>query len=416
MKLKQKLFLGAWAISFTNLIAQPVNDSIELTPNYSDQVFYQLFDGDKVSGNNTEWDIQVFSSLFSSSFRINGGNNVALFDPVNGDTANFQTSTLDTTGMTLLHDDNGRWQNDVFQSTGTGHPNYGWGEYKGFGLLVGVKTFAIKLSSGVYKKIIIRRMDPTGPVTFEIADLDGSNYQKIIVDRVDYETKYHFYLDIENDSVYDVEPLKNEWDIVFRRYEEEIAPNVFYPVVGGLLNYGVKVAEVSQVDVIDAQSVWTSYYFDSSLNTIGHDWKEFNNQTFMWELEDSLSYFVKDVNDDIYQVVFTSFEGSTTGKFHFWKQQVGTASIDEEKTELITNIYPNPTTDQLNITFNQTTDAYTSINIYSMNGQLVRSISKNSSVGVQQIQLNVNDWLNGTYNIQVISNNQVVANKLFIKQ
>ncbi len=416
MKLNYLFNCFITAIGFSSILAQPITDSIELNPNYTEQVFYQLFDGSKVSGNNTEWDIQGFTSLFASSFRINGGNGVALYDPVNSDTADFTTSTLDTTGMVLLHDSNSRWQDDAFQSTATGHPNYGWGEYKGLGLLIGVKTFAIKLSSGVVKKIIIRRMDPSGPMTFEIADLDGSNYQQIIVDRVDYETKYHYYLDIENDTVYDVEALKNEWDIVFRKYEEEIAPGVYYPVVGGLLNYGVSVAQVNNVDVMDAQTTWTSYTFEQTLNTIGHDWKTFNNQTFSWELEDSLSYFVQDVNEDIYQLVFTSFEGSSTGKFHLWKQQVGTASIDETTEEVQVTIYPNPTTDNLNITFNQNNQTGVNVSIYSTNGQLVKSYTKQAVKGLQNLQIDVNGWNKGMYILNITSDNQLISTKTFIKQ
>ena len=48
-------------------------------------------------------------------------------------------------------------------------------------------------------------------------------------------------------------------------------------------------------------------------NIIGHDWKDFDLGTFTWEVFDDLVYFIETPDNDIWQLQFIDFEGSSTG-------------------------------------------------------------------------------------------------------
>ena len=168
--LKQLFFISALAVSTISATAQLVSDSVTMGPGYSNQVFYQLSTGNKIMASSTDWDLQFFSSLFSASIRVNNGFDVELYQAASTDTTNFATSTLDTSTLTILRDGYATWETDAFTSQSTGHPNYGWGKYQGLGNLVGFKVYAIKLTSGVFKKIWIKEFKTSGELTFTVAD------------------------------------------------------------------------------------------------------------------------------------------------------------------------------------------------------------------------------------------------------
>ena len=154
--LKQILLIATITIFSATNYSQVISDSVTLGPAYGDQVFYQLSSGNKTTANSQSWDLQFFTSLFSASIRVNSGFDVELYQAASSDTTNFTSTTLDTSSLTILRDGYATWETDAFTSQSTGHPNYGWGKYQGLGNIIGFKVYAIKLSSGVYKKIWIR--------------------------------------------------------------------------------------------------------------------------------------------------------------------------------------------------------------------------------------------------------------------
>lgn len=412
--MKKRLLLLVSLLSGT-VFSQAVSDSITLGASYSDQVFYQLSSGNKTASDNQEWDLQFFSSLFSASIRINGGVGVELYEPSNSDTANFTSTTIDTVGATILRNGNDFWENDAFTSTATGHPDYGWGTYVGVGLLKGKKVYIIKLTSGTWKKIWVKEVNPSGPIYFTIADLDGSNSVDRTVNRTSYNTKYHFYYDVDNDSVYDVEPLKDDWELVFRKYTDDLGGGSYYNVTGGLSNYNVGIAEVRNVEVGTAMANWNTYPLDSAINVVGHDWKEFNMSTFMWDIEDSLSYFVQTIAGDVYQIIFTKWNGSSDGKFYFTKELVSAASIDENNGFKSFGVYPNPVQNQLNLNYELTQHEVINFEILNLNGQVVKTFNNSgASEGFNQGSISVEELTKGTY-LLVARTSKGVHTERFIK-
>jgi len=414
--LKRLFFISAIAAMTTTNYSQVVSDSVTLGAGYSNQVFYKLSDGTKTTASNTDWDLQFFSSLFSASIRVNSGVGVELFEAVSTDTTSFATSTLDTSSLTILRDGYSFWEQDAFTSQQTGHPNYGWGNYQGLGNIIGFKVYAIKLSSGVFKKIWIKDFKTSGTLTFSIADLNGANMVTKTLNRSTYSTKRHFYYDVENDSTIDAEPAKTAWELVFRKYSDQIGPG-YYNVTGALSNYDLGIAQVDYTPTAIAKSNWNTYPLDSSIYVIGYDWKTFNMGTFSWDITDSLSYILKDYNGDVYQLIFTGTSGSSTGKMYFTKELISMVSLEENSPVANVGVYPNPTTGILNVNFELiNTDNAAQIVMYDMNGRVVKTISNNfTTAGFTQMTSDISDLQNGVYFLTIRSGNNSVTKRV-IKQ
>ena len=413
--LKRLFFISAFAL-ITSANFSQISDSVTLGPGYANQVFYKLSDGTKTIASNTDWDLQFFSDLRSASIRTNNGVGVELFEAVSTDTSNFTSSTLDTSSLTQLRDGYATWETDAFTSQQTGHPNYGWGVYAGLGNIYGDKVYAIKLSSGVFKKIWINNIQTSGALNFTIANLDGSNSVAKNLNRSTYSTKRHFYYDVENDSVLDSEPAKTSWELVFRTYNDQAGPQ-YYNVTGALSNYNLGIAQVNNTATSTAKSNWNSYSLDSSINTIGYDWKSFNNMTFTWNITDSLSYIMKDYNGDVYQLIFTGTSGGSTGKMYFTKELLSMVSIEENTPLANFGIFPNPAVSNLNINFellNSTESVQ--INIIDVNGRTVKTITNGfEGQGFQTLTSDISGLNKGLYFVRIQAGKSIVTKK-FIKQ
>ena len=410
----KKIILLVASVFLLNASYAQVSDSVDLTAGYSNQVFYKLSDGTKTSTLSTEWDLQFFSSLFSASIRVNSGLGVELYLPTNADTTNFASSTLDTTGKTILRDDNTDWEKDAFTSIATVHPNYGWGYYQGTGKLVGIKVFAIKLTSGVVKKIWIKSFETAGQVNLVIADLDGSNLVTKTLNRTTYSTKKHFYYDVEGDAVIDAEPASGDWELVFRKYNEDLGGGSFYSVTGALSNYDIEIAQVNNVEVGTAKLNWATYTYNTEINIAGSDWKEFNMTTFVYDVEDSLSYLIKDNAGDVYQLIFTGFAGTSTGKIYFTKELISPASINENSIFSSVGVYPNPVNDILTVTYEaKETINNITFDLMDMNGRIVKSLGTQSGVsGINQGKINIADLNKGIYLLSIKADNSIITKRI----
>lgn len=71
--------------------------------------------------------------------------------------------------------------------------------------------------------------------------------------------------------------------------------------------------------------------------------------------------------------------------------------------------YPNPATDQFNLTFNSQPE---SINVFDLSGKLV--YSKTASIGTS-LQIDVSQWISGTYLVQIVEKQSVSSVKLEVR-
>lgn len=368
---------------------------------YANDVYYSFATGVVKTETRANWHLGFNTSLMSASVLTNEGQGVELYDA--GVIANF--ATIDTTGMTwnALHNGAKTWEDGAFNANQTGHPNYGWGVYNNITHNIGgTKVFIIKLSPTDVRKIAIDAMTTNGDYNFRIANLDGTGLITKTVNKMAYNTKNFVYYDILADVIVDREPAKTAWDVVFTKYQEQVVPGMYYPVVGALLNYTTPASKAKGVDVTTVD--WNNYNLKDSIQTIGSTWKSFNNTTFMWTIEDSLAYFVKANDGNLYEVLFTGFGGSTTGDIMFDQRiasAVGIAENDFRKVDM----YPQPAKDYVVV---QATAA-ANLSIYNMSGALV---SQNTlAAGENRIALQLKA---GVYVVRMIENNNLTTARLVI--
>lgn len=391
-------------------------DSISYGPGYSQQVYYSFANGEVKSSDNTSWDLAFGTGGFDTDIRINDGFGVELYLYPNGDTSDW--STIDSTGMqnwTPRYNSDTSWQVTAFAAPNVTHPDYGWGIYNSFTHNVeGDSIYVIKLTDGTYKKFKLDIMAANGIFTFSYADLDGSNEIQGSIDKTMYNSKKHVYYALTNDSTMDLEPEEGSWDVVFTKYQQPQPQGGFYSVTGILAAGGITVAESRGEDVTKVG--WYGQDYTTNIGTIGSDWKSFNMGTFKYDILDSLTYFVTDTNEIVWQLTFTGFEGSSTGKTTFNKSQVGVLSVENSPLAINSvSLYPNPavTTATLEIESSVNQDNL-NVTIYSLTGSVVYAQIVNVT-NTALLEIPVTSWNKGMYLVRIGNDANAVIKQLIVQ-
>lgn len=413
-----KKFILSLSVVFAtgSLVAQQVVDSVNMTPSYANQIWYSMADGEISDAPKDEWDI---------AFQIQGFGSGILANTQKGDFAVYRTpyavadwANIDTSGANgissweELHNSVEVWGDGAFNSSEVDAFDIGWGQYNQITHVVsGDSCYVIQLDANDYRKIRIDQLT-SGVYTFTFADLDGQNEVTATVDKANYQGKNFAYYSIINEQAIDREPLSEEWDLTFVKYVGFIpAP---YGVTGVLQNDSIGVVDIDGTPVNDAD--YDGETFMSEINTIGYDWKDFNMSTFQWELDMDRTFFIKDREGSIWKLHFTDFEGSSSGKVKFTKEQVAFASIGEEAT-IAANIYPNPLTGNLLhiVLDSEISNAEVNMKLMDLTGKVVYQTVINGNSGLQVQQVNIPAVKAGMYQVILKHNGQITTQKLMIK-
>lgn len=292
-------------------------ESISMGEGYLSDIYYSLSNGVVSEVPRMNWDIAFSVNAMSSSILINDGASVVL--KVYPTTAGWSwTETIDTTGYSewdALYNSDEEWEGGAFGQNATNHPNYGWGQYNETTHDVeGIAMYIIELINGDFKRIFIQVKSAMGQeYIFKYSDLDGTNEVTETIS-ITGLTENFIYYSLENESlVTNREPDASTWDLLFTQYKDN---SINYIVSGVKQNVGV--LAIDEDDVLDL--TLTNYLesdFDDNLTEIGSDWKDFNMGTYQYEIDEDRVFFVKDKNEDVYKLVFTGFEGSSTGNIMF---------------------------------------------------------------------------------------------------
>lgn len=94
----------------------------------------------------------------------------------------------------------------------------------------------------------------------------------------------------------------------------------------------------------------------------------------------------------------------------------GSVGITDYENTFGMSVYPNPATDVLNINYNMTEPSQLLLNIYSMDGQLVRSEDKGTAQpGQGTMQTDISDLAAGVYFVQLQTENGVTTKKIIVE-
>ena len=403
---KSILFFSAFFI--TGLLwAQPTSETVSLGAGYANQVWYSLENGEVKSQPKSDWDIAFEIQGFSASVLINSPSGVRLW-LYPGSKSDF--SNLDTTGMASwreLFNSDTSWALGAFNKNAAGL-SLGWGSYDPVSHAVtGDSIYLIQLANGEYRKLEIQDLT-SGTYHFRQASLDNSLEKSHSLSKSQFGGRNFGYFSLENETSIDREPFNGSWDLVFTQYTAYLfIPNpVPYTVSGVLSNLNTEVAKAYPVDP-SSFSDYASQTFGNYKNGIGYDWKSFAGT---WNIEDSLVYFVRTLEGDIWKVVFTGFGGSSDGNYQFDKEQLYISGLADER-DLFVEIYPNPASDRINLVL-ENSEAL--IRLRDQNGKTV--ISKDiAAAGLQVHNINVSDLPKGVYFLSIRSAEKEAFRKVVIR-
>jgi len=346
---------------FTGLSAQEFVE-VSYGASYSNQAYYQLEDDATTASANDAWDIAFTATgfqdggIFINESSASMGAELILYLAPTNDFAD-PINPEELSERLLNSEEN--WDYGAFNSMrAAADPfDYGWGTYDtGTHIISGNSVFVLQLRDESYRKIQIVSLSGT-VYTVKHAELDGSDEATFTVDKANFpNTEFAYYSFSEGGIVNDI-PSTSDWDLLFTRYSTPLDDGE-----GGILDYVVTGVlsgpgtEVAQADGVDPVSVDYEDY-EGALSTdpdiIGHDWKEFDLGTFMWNLPADRAYFVKTADGKAWKIVFLDFEGSSTGTAVFEKTALGTVNtLDNPKSNFTDlTIFPNPAISEATITF-----------------------------------------------------------------
>ncbi|MDZ7743228.1 MAG: T9SS type A sorting domain-containing protein [Bacteroidota bacterium] len=404
---------GIFLLAFSTVGLSQETDSITMGGSYANDIFYSFENGEVKSEARANWDIAFNTTIFSSSIIINEGSGAELWAYPNGDTTAW--NNIDTAGLHTwpsLYNSEESWEEGAFNANASGHPDYGWGIYNPITHnLTGDSLFIIKLLSGEYKKLwIVKKYSGLNIYVFRFGNLDNSAEVEKEYDLMPYMGKNFIYYSFADDALIDREPAKETWDILWTKYVAVQPQGGVYPVTGILSNINVASNEFHPVplDYTD----WLAAPLDSIKSGIGFDWKKINMTTFQYEIVDSMVFFVKDVNANIFKLYFHSFEIGT-GKTVFEKEVISVSDVDKNFAAAELEVFPNPASEVVNIRL-QDTEGKSQIRIYDITGKIMISQTINTTAG-QSVTVNVDELKQGLYLMIIETGNTKQSRKLMIR-
>ena len=408
-------FASCFIISKAN--AQMVSEVVSISPGYTNQVFYSMNNGELSNITHTDWDIAFQLRGFAASILINSKNNVKLWK-ANKDIGQWSAmQASDTTGVVnnpafeLMNSDTS-WDFGAFNRTNDPNNAFdlGWGTYDFVThIIYGDSVFFIKIGANDIRKFKIESLSG-GIYNFRFANLDGSNEIVAAVAKNAFAGKFFAYYSLVNNVSIDREPIYNTWDLTFCQYLA-LTPTV-YKVTGVLSNDSVFVAKAYPVDT--SMNSQNSFPYMNEINTIGYDWKYYDFNTNSWLISDSLVYFVTDRQGAIWKMVFTNFDGASTGNFYFYKGLATPTGLIENSTIKTFGLYPNPANNSTRLMLHMEKAGQTQVSIMNVTGASVQSQFVSLQAGMQSFDLDVSNLSSGLYQIVVQQGDQIQTSRLLV--
>jgi hypothetical protein len=397
--------------------AQVVSEVVSIQQGYSNQVFYNMNSGELSNITHADWDIAFQLRGFAASILINSKNNVKLWK-ANKDIAQWATMmSSDTTGIVnnsayeLMNSDTS-WDFGAFNRTNDPSNQFdlGWGTYDFVTHIInGDSIYFIKVGPTDYRKIKIESLS-SGTYNFRFANLDGSNEIIVALSKSAFQGKFFAYYSLVNQVSIDREPIYNAWDLTFCQYLA-LSP-VTYKVTGILSNDSVFVEKAYPVDVNTATSGTGT--LAGEINAIGYDWKTYDFNSNAWIIADSLVYFVTDRQNAVWKMVFTGFDGSSTGNFYFDKSPAVASGLIENSSIKTFGLYPNPAHDNVRMMLQMEQTGNTVVSIIDVKGSVALTFSTSLHAGLQSVDLNISELESGLYQIVVRQGNEIQTSRLLV--
>ena len=377
--------------------------AVSIMPGYTHRAYYSLDNGLVQQSPDGEWDLAFQLTGFAAGIRVHHPKGVEVRKVPALGIADW--GLVDTAGMATwpqVYNDPKRWDLGALnQGLNPANPfDLGWGIYSMITHHVnGDSLFVITLADGNVRKLKIDRL-ASGVFTFTHARPDGSDEVTVQLRKADFPNRHFAYYSFATDSLLDLDPPADSWDLVFSRYQAQLAPGVYYPVTGVRTNFGLRTAELRGVDIATVTEADTALYpLSADIDVIGYDWKDINMTTFQWDIEDSLAYLVRQADGEVHKLVFTGFGGSSNGDFLF-TQETLTTSLDAGRDPVgHLTVFPNPAHASVQVQWDFLRAER--VELWDLMGR--RLWSEDLAPGQASAQVDVGSRPRGTYLLRVIS-------------
>ena len=408
--------------------------TVSMGARLAQNVWYNLQTDVETKAPITDWDLALSMRGFDAAIHVSPFD--TLLRAVNT-VGNFATvsnaDTLPKLASRQLFNSDNAWDIGAMNATQAAVFDYGWGNYNQVtNTIVGDSTYLIKLSTGVWKKIVIVKLSFDTSYFIKFANLDGTSEQTVEVNKKNYVGKNFVYLNLSTLAIMNPEPLSTDWNLLFTRYQstavDPTGKTVPFLVTGVLSNTlltnnrgvnsytGTLVAKVTRKDT--ASDIYLGVPTANVNSAIGADWKAFNYQTNAFDVSDSSTFFVKMPNGRVYKLIFKSFGGSVNGNFVFSKEYMLTTSVKDPNNGIAAlAISPNPTTDgQIQVVFDLGKNVHQAdFQLFNIAGQSVYNQKLSNTEGLQTMTLPALGLNAGIYIGRVNYNGKAMIQKVVVR-
>lgn len=423
MKTKFYTLVALLATTFAGIIPAMSQSPGAVTESVSigsaNEVYYNLTTGLQSTVNRKQWDIAFRANRRSASILTNDASGVELYTYKKADINGWAAvDTSGITGWTKMVNSATDWETGAFCQNQKGHPDYGWGTYNSTTHdVMGDSLFIIKLMDGSFRKLwIMEKYSSDNIFEFRFAKLDNSEDNTIQLDCNPYATKNFIGYSISANQPVDFEPVvTTDWDLLFTKY------TYTYPVTGAqqtvtgvLSNYKTKVKKFEPVApdflMLEPQAM------DSTRSPIGFDWKTYNYDSGVYDVTDSLIYFVQDKTGKIFKLVFTEYVGGSSGKFVFKKEMNSFTAVNEiTKSGFNATVFPNPVSNVMNLVINPGKSRFAVISIFDITGNIVSTKRYDMQAeSLSTLKIPVSGVPSGMYMVKIQAGGNVIARKVLV--
>jgi hypothetical protein len=332
--------------------------------------------------------------------------------------------------MQYVNDDTSWASGAFYRNKGVDPFDYGWGKYDPVSHhVIGDSLYLVKVNNVAYKVWIQRYISLTDTIgyKFRIATLDNATDNSVYLKRKpNFEDRLFAYYHIATNTVLDREPSRSAWDILFTQYARVNAsgapifgqnPNSPQAYTGILSNLYTEVAQVDNVDPDTVNYLNHLGGLNSQVDQIGDDWKTLNMTTFTYDLK-PVTYFIKSANSaKYYQIKFTRFDGTTTGKIVFAKRELAPTAVNDVANNVSTYaIVPNPAVSDVNfmVDVKEATQGARLV-VTDLTGKVMVNRSVDIKAGMNAFGFNTSAYASGTYIVTLGNGTWKVAEKLVVQ-
>jgi hypothetical protein len=375
------LLLGGWAS------AQTIRDTVILRVRRTNEslrlVYYRLSDGYRLdTASFNRWHLAFEVPGFTAAIRANLGAGMVVWRTSRAATSAEWTALSLNDTLQRLYDSETQWTIGAFNTTANPLDNFdlGWGNYNlTTHVIAGDSLYILRLPNGTFRKLWIDRLQ-SGIYYFKYANLDGTGEVDAQAPKSLAPRRGFVYYNFLSQEALNLEPVDSLWDLVFTQYLSFFpSAGLHYAVLGALQNRRVAVARIPLSPSANPDTLsWQSAPYDTLINAIGHDWKQYDMQNNLWLVADSVYYLVRTRNREVWRMRFVAFGDSTAPD----NAQVRYAVIERKKLGSVSLLgssflnvqvfaYPNPATEGIWVTTRESGPIQ--VEVYDLAGQRVLS-------------------------------------------